>query len=171
MSIRSLLRRLARSERGVALVEFAIALPILIMLFAVIFEGGRMMWSYQTAVAGVRDAARFVGRVVPSNYCGSGASVSTYVTNATLADIVSKNINQTSVLPSQVELDMSPSPGVTATVACVNGTFRIPSTPVATVSATVRINFPFAGLFAIVGAGFRPYLVTTISDKSRVFGS
>src|SRR5687767_807230 len=63
------LARLARNERGVALVEFAILLPILLLLFAVTIEGTRMMWSYQTAIAGVRDAARYLGRITPSNVC------------------------------------------------------------------------------------------------------
>lgn len=194
-----LLRRLARSDRGAALVEFAIALPILVMLFAVIIEGGRMMWSYQTAVAGVRDAARYVGRVVPSNVCATATTVpiSTYVTNATLANIVSQSIDgdgrtdspspitpttcsmqnrdPNDTLPPRVCIDPNgTTPPVNATLTCVEGTsvaFRIPRTPVVTVSARVRIEFPFEGLFDITGGGFSPFLVTTISDRSRVFGS
>lgn len=165
MAPRSLLRHLVRSDRGVALVEFAFALPLLIMLFAVIIEGGRMMWSYQTAVAEVRNAARYVGRVVHSDICTSGKTVADYVSVSDLATHLS------GVLPTQVQLDTTVPPGVTVTRTCVAGSFRLASTPIATVSAKVRINLPFEGLFDIVGLGMAPYLVTTITDNTRVFGS
>jgi Flp pilus assembly protein TadG len=67
--LRSLLQRIRRSDRGAFLVEFAIVVPLLILLFGIVVEGGRLMWSYQTAAAGVRDAARYLGRIVPSDLC------------------------------------------------------------------------------------------------------
>ena len=57
------------------MVEFAILLPILLLVFAVIVEGGRLMWSYQTVVAGVRDATRYVARAAPANICSTGGSL------------------------------------------------------------------------------------------------
>ncbi|MCB2131090.1 MAG: pilus assembly protein, partial [Rhodobacteraceae bacterium] len=54
------LRRLLRRDDGAILVEFALALPILLIFFAVIVEGTRMMKNYHTAISGVRDATRFM---------------------------------------------------------------------------------------------------------------
>jgi hypothetical protein len=170
MTLRPLLRRLARSDRGVALVEFAFVLPLLMILFATIIEGGRMMWSYQTAIAGVRDAARYLGRIVPTNVCPSSLP-GTGAYDARLATIVRDSITGSSVLPADVQLDPSVASPVTASFACVTGTYRLDSTPVATVTARVRINFPFEGLFEFAADGIDPFIVTPITDQSRVFGS
>lgn len=175
-----------RSNRGAVLVEFALVLPLLVLLFATIIEGGRMMWSYQTAVAGVRDAARYVGRVVPSNVCTTKEPISKFVTNDALATIIRNSIQgdvrtgssgagtQYSVLPSNVVIDPNGVTPVAATLTCVEGSgvaFRIAKSPVATVSARVRINFPFEGLFDLSGGALESFVVTTITDQSRVFGS
>ena len=58
--------RFAEREDGAALVEFALLLPIFLLLFAMAVEGSRTFWSYQTAIAGVRDAARYVARAAPA---------------------------------------------------------------------------------------------------------
>ena len=129
-----------------------------------------MMWSYQTAIAGVRDAARYLARVVPTNVCPSSLpAASTY--NAKLASIVRDGFDGGSVLPVGVQLDPSVANPVTASFICVSGSYRLASTPVATVTARVRIDFPFQGIFDFVADGIDPFLVTTISDQSRVFGS
>jgi len=170
MWIPPLLRRFVRSERGVALVEFAIVLPLLMLLFAVTIEGGRMMWSYQTVIAGVREATRQVSRMVPTDICPSSLPASgTY--NALVARLVRESTSGATVLPAQVRLDPNAPQPVTADFTCVSGSFRLPSTPRVTVSAQVRIDFPFQGIFAFVADGIDPFIVTTISDQSRVFGS
>ena len=165
MSLRPLLRQLARSDRGVALVEFALVLPLMLLVFAVIIEGGRMMWSYQTAIAGVRDAARYVGRVVPTDICSSGKTLADYVSTASLGAEID------ALLPAQVALEPDAATGVEADLACVEGTLRVSPTPVVTLSAQVKIQFPFQGIFAFAAEGIEPFLVTTITDQSRVFGS
>lgn len=164
-----LLRRFARSDRGVALVEFAIALPLLILVFAVIIEGGRMMWSYQTAVAGVRDAARHLGRIVSSDVCQPGKTFPNH--NTLLTTIVRDRINTPgsagpiSVIPTGVTVN-----SVSSSLACVTGTYRVSPAPVATVTASVSMTFPFAGMIEFAG-GSLPTLTTTITDRTRVFGS
>ncbi|MCB1348871.1 MAG: pilus assembly protein, partial [Maritimibacter sp.] len=54
-----------QSTSGTALVEFVIVFPMMILFFAIMVEFGRLYWGYQSVVAGVRDAARYVGRVGP----------------------------------------------------------------------------------------------------------
>jgi Flp pilus assembly protein TadG len=59
-------RRSRRSERGMQLVEVAIVLPVLLMLFAITAEVGRLYYSYATLAKGTRVAARFL-TTVPLN--------------------------------------------------------------------------------------------------------
>lgn len=166
-----LLRRLARCDRGVALVEFAFVLPLLLLLFAVTIEGGRMMWSYQTAIAGVREATRQVSRVVSTNICPPANLPAAGTYDAMVAQLVRDSTSGTTVLPAQVQLDPTGSAPVTATFTCVSGAYRLASTPIVTVTARVRINFPFRGIFEFAADGIDPFIVTTITDQSRVFGS
>lgn len=160
----SLLRRLFRSDRGATLVEFAILLPFLILLFAVIVEGGRIMWSYQTAVAGVRDAARYLGRVVPSDVCAPSQSLPNL--NATLLARVRDSVGGTTVMPAQVTVN-----SLTTAVACTTGDFRVPQVGVASVTAQVTIALPFRALLEVMGADFPDSVTTTITDRTRVFGA
>jgi Flp pilus assembly pilin Flp len=157
------LRRFAGDESGAQLVEFAIVLPMMLLVFAVIVEGGRMMWSYQTVVAGVRDATRFLARVAPRDICDMGADVSGYAD--VLGDIIRDAHAGGSILPSGVSVtDVLPS------LDCADGDFRSDVAPIVTVRANVEVTFPFAGLFTLVG-GSRPTLETSVTDQGRVYGS
>jgi Flp pilus assembly protein TadG len=49
-----------QAQRGVAMVEFAIALPLLLLLLLAIAEFGRLLYQYNTLLQASRDAGRFV---------------------------------------------------------------------------------------------------------------
>lgn len=49
-----------RSERGLAIVEFAIAAPLLLLLLLATAELGRMLSQYDTLNKSVRDGARYL---------------------------------------------------------------------------------------------------------------
>lgn len=49
-----------RSERGIAIVEFAIAAPMLLLLLLATAELGRMLSQYDTLNKAVRDGARYL---------------------------------------------------------------------------------------------------------------
>ena len=53
-------RRFARSERGTQLVELAIVLPVLIVMFAAVAEFGRLFYTYQTLAKATRAGARYL---------------------------------------------------------------------------------------------------------------
>lgn len=159
----SVARRFARDEDGVALIEFAIVLPMMLLVFAVIVEGSRLMLSYQSAISGVRDAARYLARVAPLDICVSGAPITAY--NAQLLAIVSQSISGNSVFPSFVTIN-----SVVPTLTCVAGTYRVNPAPIAQVTANVTVTFPFSGVFTLVGGSLSP-ITTNVTDSSRVFGS
>lgn len=161
------LRRFLIDRSGAALVEFALALPLFLVLFAATIDGARMLWSYQTAVAGVRDATRYLGRTVPMTGCP--ASLPTGIAAELLA-IVEDSAQGTSVTPSGVTvLSVVPSVSCDAGTA---GTYRNGPVSVATVTATLRIEMPFSGLFQLVGGSADVGTFdATVSDSTRIFGS
>lgn len=160
--------RLARDEAGVALVEFALVLPMMLVVFAVIVEGSRLMIGYQSAIAGVRDATRYLSRIVPVNICTTGGGVAGYAPK--LQTIVAQSLTGGTIFPGGVQVKPG---GVVPTLDCTkSGSYRVNPAPVVSVTALVDITFPFAGIFTLVGSslGTTP-LTTSITDQSRVFGS
>ena len=61
--ISAIARRLADCRRGVAMFEFAITLPILLIIVAGGWELARGLWLYDALNKGVRDASRYLARV------------------------------------------------------------------------------------------------------------
>ena len=145
-SISSRLKRFRRDEEGVALVEFGIFLPLFLLSFFVIVEFSRVFFSYQGAVVGVRDAARYLARVAPSGICSGAADGSGGVlvyTNANgndaIAEIVLRNMdNENGFLPAKIYLQ-----NVASTYVCVvpaPGTYRQDEVPIAQVSVDIEIE-------------------------------
>lgn len=154
--------RFRRDETGAILVEFGIVMPFMILMLAVIFESGRMLWSYQVTVAGVRDAARYLARIAPIDICLNGGNLNGYTT--TLMDIVEKDASQNSLFPTYVSIT-----SVTPSLTCVVGTYRVNPAPVGTVTANLTIEFPFSGIMSYFGGGLST-INATVSDQSRIFG-
>lgn len=50
--------RLLRDRRGAAAVEFALVIPVFLMLFWLMFEGGRLMWLRNGMIHAVGQGAR-----------------------------------------------------------------------------------------------------------------
>jgi hypothetical protein len=57
---KSFARRFARSERGTQLVEVAIVLPLLLVMFGAVAEFGRLFYTYQTLAKATRAGARYL---------------------------------------------------------------------------------------------------------------
>lgn len=160
--LKSILRKFSRNQDGAALVEFAIILPMMLIIFTVIVEGSRMMISYQAAISGVRDATRYLSRVVASDVCTTGAPITGYTTK--IQTIVGQSATGNSVFPSYITIN-----SVTPTYSCVAGTYRISPAPIAQVTANISIDFPFAGLFTLVGLT-QSQITTNITDSTRIYG-
>ncbi|MBT0957521.1 pilus assembly protein [Alphaproteobacteria bacterium KMM 3653] len=160
---RASISRFARNEEGGALVEFGMLLPMMFLVLGMSIEGARTFWSYQTTISGVRDAARFLSRVVDSNVCLTGGSTSGW--NSRLKQIVSESQSGSELFPEAVEIE-----SVTSALSCSAGSLRGGTVAVASVTATLEINYPFSGFFRLVGA--EPEAVTTtVTDSLRVLGS
>lgn len=54
-----------KRQKGVALVEFALILPLLLLLTFITTEFGRAIWEYNTLTKSVRDSARYLSIQTP----------------------------------------------------------------------------------------------------------
>ncbi len=153
-----------RREDGAALVEFAISLPLILILAFLTVESMRLFWSYQAAIAGVRDATRYLARIAPADLCTSGGSVAGYASQ--LESIVETTISGAALFPAGVTVT-SLTPGL----ACITSLgLRQASVPVATVSANVSITLPFSQVMRVMGVAPAATINTTVRDQARVYG-
>ena len=53
------------SQKGVALIEFALVLPLLLLLSLIVTEYGRALYQYNTLTKSVRDAVRYLSSKDP----------------------------------------------------------------------------------------------------------
>ncbi|MFY0692779.1 MAG: pilus assembly protein [Paracoccaceae bacterium] len=66
-------RKIAKEQEGVVLIEALLALPVLTLLTFGILEFGNMMWQRQQLQVGIRDAARYWSRCQPTFHSCSQA--------------------------------------------------------------------------------------------------
>jgi hypothetical protein len=94
-------RSRAGRQRGVAIVEFALALPFMLMLTFVVTEYSRALYQYNTLAKSVRDAARYLSvqnpgtkiaqaknLVVYGNPAGTGSPLAMGLTTSLVPDPV-----------------------------------------------------------------------------------
>jgi Flp pilus assembly pilin Flp len=113
----SVLGRFRRDDSGVALVEFTVVLPMMLLTFALIVEGSRTMLAYNSTINGVRDATRYLARVVGRDACTTNPSLTGYTT--LLTSMVQRGGGSASIFPGAVTVT-----SVTPTFRCVSGTWR-----------------------------------------------
>lgn len=75
------LQTFADDRSGSAAAEFALVLPLVLILILVTFEGGYYLHSEHKVAKGVRDGARYAARLAFTNYdCSAGTIDSTAAT-------------------------------------------------------------------------------------------
>ena len=79
-----MLRRLARNERGVAMVEFAFVMPVLLVMFIGCFVVSDMISCYRKVTIATRALTDLVSRNVSPSGGVSTSAVSTYINSAGL---------------------------------------------------------------------------------------
>jgi hypothetical protein len=60
-------RHIRNRQRGVALVEFALVLPLMLLMSFIVIEYSRALYQYNTLTKSVRDAARFLSVQSPGS--------------------------------------------------------------------------------------------------------
>ena len=125
--------RLASDEAGQAVVEFALVLPILMMVLIGILEFGRAWNTYQVITDAAREGAR---NVVVSGSTATNASV-TQIVNDALARARLNTATLSTANPC-------PTGSVTAPLVCLTGLGAATGTP-ASVQIAYPYNFTFLG--------------------------
>ncbi len=164
-------RKLLSREDGAVLVEFALVLPVMLLFFAVTIEAGRMLWTYQQVVSGVRDASRYLGRAAPYEIC-PGFAGPTEPLATRVSNIVRDDIGGVSIFGTGVTVN-----SVTYSVACTDDSgesgaaddYADAKVMIGTVTARVTIDFPLGNVFSLFGEELAS-LDTTVIDRMRIYG-
>jgi Flp pilus assembly protein TadG len=142
-------------QKGVALVEFALILPLLLLLTFTATEFGRAMYEYNTLTKSVRDAARYLSMQTP----GDPASIATARNLA-----VYGNLTGSPAIPLAA--------GLTTDQVAASWENGVGSAPVInTVTVTIQ-GYGFRPLFSSVfGVSFAEGGLITFSDISATLRS
>jgi Flp pilus assembly protein TadG len=127
------LRRLARRERGTQLVELAITLPLLLMMFAAVAEFGRYFYTYATLAKATRAGSRYLS-AVPVKSGGANAAEDAKAKRLVVYGDMNASDSSTPL-----------APGLTTANVQITRSGGVPSVP-----ATVRVE--------IVGYNYAPLI-------------
>jgi Flp pilus assembly protein TadG len=167
-------RRFARDEGGAVLVEFALVFPLMLLFLAIIIDIGVLLWSYQQAVAGVRDAGRYVARSAPVEICRNGGSADGFSSDLealygdqlmAIVETSGRAVGAPRIFTNRVTVD-----SVAARIDCLSGPYRTDPAPVSTVTAALTIDIPLGPIFGFFGDALPTSVSTAVADQARVYG-
>ncbi|OHC30168.1 MAG: pilus assembly protein TadG [Pseudomonadales bacterium RIFCSPLOWO2_12_59_9] len=103
-----------QTQRGIAMVEFAIALPLLVLLLLGIAEFGRMLYQYNSLLQASRDAGRFAAGQAWNATLGkvdlpSGGALETQTKNVAVYGVPANPNGYPSVVPGLTAADVQVS--------------------------------------------------------------
>ena len=111
-------------QSGVALIEFALVLPLLLLMTFVVTEYSRALYQYNTLTKSVRDAARYLSMQDPGTRIGQAKNLVVYGNPAGTGSALAIGLT-TSQVPDPVWQLAGTSPVInTVTVRITGYTFR-----------------------------------------------
>lgn len=156
----------ARDRAGAVLVEFALALPLLLLLLAGGYELGRAMWQHHLVDKGVRDATRFLTRVPNPTDAASVALARQLLMTGTLDAGAPTIVPEWAADPTLVQVAVQ-----LKTFDNSNGDFRGPNGSTANITVvqlTATVKYTGVGLLSFIGLGNG--LTYTITQEERHYG-
>ena len=163
-----ILRRFGRSTRGVAAIEFAAILPVLVVIFLATFDGGRAIATYMKV-----RAATYALASITNQYSTIASTDITAILGASSVIMAPYNASTPIVTVSQIEIT-SASNATIDWSATQGGTVRtvVPSLPTALKTSTTypvyliyaEVSYAYTPLFGFFGSGgitFSDNLYTT----------
>ncbi|HEY8037126.1 MAG TPA: TadE family protein [Methylobacter sp.] len=147
-----------RRQRGLAMVEMVIVVPILLLLMLGAAELGRALFQYNTLTKAVRDGARYFSA---NTFVGGGTQVDTTASANTVNLVIYGQIGSggTPLLPS-------PLPTVSPPVISTSGGITW-----VTVTASYQFQFlpgnPLSGIMGLFGSSLTNPLTLNASTTMR----
>jgi Flp pilus assembly protein TadG len=144
----SKLRRLGGADAGAAAVEFAIVLPVFLLMLLGIFDFARACWVANSLQFAVAQGARYVTLSPTSSSRATAANCTTWVSSGGSA-------TYTTSITTYVRTQLTnwgvstATPTVTASVSCTGS----PPTVTVTVSASYTFGFMFNTLETLIPGG------------------
>jgi Flp pilus assembly protein TadG len=133
--------RLTRGERGAALVEFALVLPLLLVVIAGVVDFGFLFQRYEVVTNAAREGARLAS--LPS-YNGQTALIRAHVRNYVQQGLALSNAALDATVPNTTAgVNIA---NVTLSYTANGNTYQIPA-----VSVTVNYNHTFLMLGPVLG--------------------
>jgi Flp pilus assembly protein TadG len=104
-------------QRGVAIVEFALVLPVLLVLTFTVIEFGRALYQYNTLTKAVRDGARYLSMQMPNTNVAEAKNLMVFGNTAGTGNPLVLGLSLTNVPDPQ--WDATPTGGVPTTIPTV----------------------------------------------------
>ena len=148
-----------KGQKGVAIIEFALILPFLLLLTFITTEFGRAIWEYNTLTKSVRDASRYLATQPVGEKITEARNLMVYGNLAGTGTPLALNLSLTNVPAA------SCCTWQEVTSTAVNG-----SAPVIRI-VTVRISgYTFNSMFnSVLGLPFGPLTFPDITASMRTF--
>lgn len=110
----------ARTQSGVALVEFALILPMLLVMTFITTEFGRALYQYNAITKSVRDAARYLSLQTPGTHQVEAANLIVHGNTAGTGPVLARGLTASHVLAPVWET-VGTNPSINAVTVRVSG--------------------------------------------------
>ena len=107
-------------QGGVALVEFALILPFLLLLSLTAAEFGRAIWEYNTLTKSVRDSARYLSLQTPGTRMTQARNLAVYGNLAGTGSPLARGLSTTHI-PDPVWQTAGTAPVINTVTVTVRG--------------------------------------------------
>jgi Flp pilus assembly protein TadG len=164
---RVIARPAGRRSRGQSFVEFALVLPVFLLLLLGAVDFGRVFMS-SIAVNNSARAGAIQASITPNEYAAIAGAVTKEVANV-ISDQF-QGITCTGVGLAQI-CSASPQPAAVITIECLNGSTAVacPAEPTLGLRARVSVSVPFGfltpGVTTVFGAGAIQVSSAGVSDQ------
>jgi Flp pilus assembly protein TadG len=127
-------------QKGAAVIEFAIVLPLLVLIVTGLIEYGRLMWNYNALAKATRDAARYLSTVEAKDWNAEATTANSMVMDAAASAGV-----DTTGLTTNITCEKSDGGSIACTSIPTDG------------SVTVAVNYEFTigGWIPVVGMAIK----------------
>jgi Flp pilus assembly protein TadG len=151
----NIFRRFGASSQGVAAIEFAMILPVLVMLLLASFDGGRAIATYMKV-----RASTYALAAITNQYSTLQTTDLASITGATSAIMAPYSISPLAATVSQIWIDSNSKPTVNwsyslnGTVLKAGNPITLPSTALATANSFLiyaQISYTYMPLFGFLG--------------------